>query len=396
MVKQLSITTQPDLDQFCQDLGDSPWVAFDTEFVSEDRYRPELCLLQVATPDVIAVVDPLTVTSTQPFWDHIAKTSQTVIVHAGREEIRFAYRFTEQPIANLFDVQLAAGLVGMDYPASYANLIHHYLGKTLDKGETRTDWRRRPLSEHQIEYAMQDVADLGRLHEVMLRKLNKLKRLQWLREEVENLQQAVMEAEIQESWRRVSGGSTLPPRQAAVLRELWRWREQQAKQADVPARRVLRDDLLVELARRGTDDVRRIRSLRGMERRNLASQYEEMSQAIRRAMSMEEEQLPSRGHGQRRIQAPLLTQFLGTAVACVSRQQRIAPSIVGNSDDIRDLLSYELAGRKGMPLPSLLQGWRADVIGRSFQDLLSGRLAMRIASIHDDQPLELFELEDED
>jgi ribonuclease D len=388
MTLHTTIKTARDFARYCDDLRQAPLIAFDTEFVSEDRFRPQLCLLQVATPESAVVIDPLAVSDVGEFWELVANFNGPVIVHAGREEIRFCYRASGRKVANLFDVQLAAGFIGMDYPASYGNLIHRYLGQVLDKGETRTDWRRRPLTEHQLDYALQDVTHLPSLYELLRERLERRQRLEWLYEEVDELQTAVMQAEAQESWRRVPGGSTLPPRQSAVLRELWRWRENEARQADIPARRVLRDDLLIELAKRGTDDVRRIRSLRGMERRTLGAQYEAIAEAIRRALELPESELPRRVFGERRSQAPLLTQFVGTAIACISRQHHLAPAIVGNAEDVRDLLAYEQSGRKGHELPHLLRGWRGEVIGNRVRELLAGKLAIRIADAGDELPVE--------
>jgi ribonuclease D len=388
MTSHHTIKTPRELTRYCEELRQSPLIAFDTEFVSEDRFRPQLCLLQIATPDSAAVVDPLAVEEVQEFWSLVADFSGPVIVHAGREEIRFCYRACGRKVAHLFDVQLAAGFIGMDYPASYGNLIHRYLGRVLDKGETRTDWRRRPLSEHQLAYALQDVTYLPELYQLLRERLEQRQRLDWLLEEVDELQNAVMQAEEQETWRRVPGGSTLPPRPAAVLRELWRWRENEARQADVPAKRILRDDLLIELAKRGTDDVRRIRSLRGMERRSLDSQYDSIANAIRRALDLPDAELPRRVYGERRAQSPLLTQFLGTAIACISRQHHLAPAIVGNAEDVRDLLAYELSGRQVGDVPHLLRGWRGDVIGDRVRELLDGQLAIRIADLSDELPVE--------
>lgn len=389
-----SITTREQLDAFCERLSREPLVAFDTEFVSEDRYRPQLCLLQVAAGDMLAIIDPIEIGSTQPFWDLISSPGRTVVVHAGREEARFCIRFTGKPIAGCFDVQLAAGFVGMEYPSSLGNLVNRIVGKTLGKGETRTDWRRRPLTKGQLDYAIQDVTDLKILYDTLEAKVRKLDRRTWVDEELASIQQAVMDGETKESWTRVSGSSNLPPRQLAIVRELWRWREGRAKTIDMPARRVLRDDLLVELARRGSDDVACIKNIRGMERRNLQPHYDDIADAIGVALDLDNSELPKRASGERRAKSPMLSQFLSTAMACVSRTHRVAPAIVGNSDDVRELLSYELNGAKGSHTPALMQGWRGEVVGKSFRDVIEGKLAIRVSDRHADQPLEFIEIDD--
>src|SRR5690606_1360923 len=147
--------THSHLVEFCDKISSESAIGFDTEFVSEDRYRPELCLVQVAAGEHLAIIDPYPVGDTQPFWDLLATPGRTVIAHAAREEIRFAYRFTGKPIAGLFDTQLAAGFVGIEYPASLGTLVQRLVGTTLAKGETRTNWRHRPLTRDQLAYALQ-------------------------------------------------------------------------------------------------------------------------------------------------------------------------------------------------------------------------------------------------
>ena len=141
------IDTAAALQNLCSRLEQKSCIAFDTEFVSEDRYRPQLCLIQVAAEEIVAIIDPFAIERAEPFWELLATPGRTVLAHAAREEIRFCYRYTGKKIAGLFDTQLAAGFIGQEFPASLANLVQRLLGKTLPKGETRTNWRTRPLSE---------------------------------------------------------------------------------------------------------------------------------------------------------------------------------------------------------------------------------------------------------
>lgn len=387
-----SINTAAQLDALCQDLANCETIGFDTEFVSEDSYRPELCLIQVAGGDTLAVIDPYAVGDTTPFWELLAEPGRTVIAHAAREECRFCYRFTGRPIAGLFDTQLAAGFVGMEYPASLGTLVHRLVGKTLPKGETRTDWRHRPLTEDQLIYALHDVTDLEEMCTKLTKMVVKLGRQSWVEEEVEVFQQKVILAETKENWRRVSGSSGLKPRQLETIRQLWRWRDERARQLDQIPKRVMRDDLMVELARRGSPDVGKIRSIRGLERRNYRDQYEAISAAIQRSLDVPDADLPRRGKGQRRVVSPMLSQFLSTSIACISRQHQLSPSIVGNADNVRELLGHELDPHPGDPLPALMQGWRGEIVGTSFGKLLRGELAIRVADVTETQPLEFIEV----
>ncbi len=386
-----SINTVDELKQFCDEIAACPVIGFDTEFVSEDSYRPQLCLIQVAAGDRLAIIDPMHVEQTEPFWELLTEPGKTIIAHAAREESRFCFRFTGKPIAGLFDTQLAAGFVGMEYPASLGTLVQRLVNKTLPKGETRTNWSRRPLTSDQITYALHDVTDLLEMYRQLNLMVEKLKREDWLEEESAIFQQKVIDAETRENWRRVSGSSGLNPRQLESVRQLWLWREHRAKETDRLPRRVLRDDLIVELAKRGMTDERKIKSIRGMERRGFNDHYADIAAAIQTALDTPDEDLPRRPRGSRRVVSPMLSQFLSTSIACISRQHKLAPPIVGNADDVRELLGYELDRRENDAVPSLLKGWRGEIVGKTFRRLLAGELAIRVADVKETQPLEFIE-----
>ncbi len=390
-LKYESILSTEQLEQFCREIARFPVIAFDTEFVSEDRYRPELCLVQVAAGDHLAIIDPYPVENTSVFWDLISTPGRVILAHAAREESRFCYRFTGKPIAGLFDTQLAAGFVGMEYPASLGTLVQRLVGRTLPKGETRTNWRHRPLSADQLEYALHDVTDLETMYKKLSSSVREMGREAWVEEETANRQQDVIDAENRENWRRVSGASGLNPRQLETIRQIWLWREELAKSTDQLPKRVMRDDLIVELAKRGSSDAKKLRHIRGLERRSYVDHYEEIADAIRIALETPDDELPRRPKGSRKSVSPMLSQFLSTSIACISRQQKLAPPIVGNADDVRELLGYELDHDDNDPLPSLLQGWRGDIVGKSFRRLLAGDLAIRIADVTEEQPLEFIE-----
>ncbi len=391
-----SITAIDELTRFCDELSDSPVIAFDTEFVSEDRYQPQLCLIQVAAADRLAIIDPLRMNTTKPFWDLLVQPNRTVVAHAAREESRFCFRYTERPIEGLFDTQLAAGFSGLEFPISLGNLVNKMTGKTLKKGESRTNWRHRPLTADQIQYALQDVTDLQEIYARQVEALEKLDRRQWLDEETQIRQQKLIQQETSENWRRVSGCAGMTPRQLEIVRHLWRWREKRASSLDRPSRRVMRDDLIVELAKRGSSDVRKIRGIRGMDWRGYSGQYDDIAAAIKAALKVDDADLPRRSRRTRAVISPMLSQFLSTSMACISRQNKLAPSIVGNADDVKDVLAHELDRRDGDGIPALLQGWRGEIVGKTFQKLLSGQAAIRVANVRKEQPLEFIDLPNSD
>jgi ribonuclease D len=283
-------------------------------------------------------------------------------------------------------VQIAAGLVGGEFPAGYGSLLGRLLSISAQKGETRTDWRRRPLSRQQLEYAIDDVRYLAPLRDKLIEKITKLGRLSWLDAEMKAFEAEVQASRTRERWRRVSGISGLSPRSLAVAREVWRWRESEAQRRDVPARLVLRDDLLVELAKRRTADPRQIRAVRGMERSELQRALPKIAEHIQLALDLPQNDLP---YSQRREvpnQINVLGQFLSTALTSLCRSMELAPALVGTASDVRDLIAFRL-GFVEDEIPVLAQGWRAEVVGTLIDDLLSGKLSIRITDPLSDHPL---------
>ncbi len=385
------ITTDRQLARLSQAIADAQTVALDTEFVSEHTYRPQLCLVQLAVDGRAAIVDPLEVQDLEPLWRALVEGRHQTIVHAGREEIVFSLNATGAVPADLFDVQIAAGLIGLEYPAGYGTLVQKLLNQSPPKGETRTDWRRRPLSEQQLQYALSDVAYLEPMRDQLATRLDQLQRLPWLAEEMQRWVEQVRAGQGAERWQRVSGIANLSPRIKAIVRELWRWREGESERRNMPPRRVLRDDLLVELARRQTTDPKRIRAVRGMDRADLRRAYDQLADCIRRGQQVPDRDLPQK---LRRRQLPpqitTLGQFLASALGSLCHAANLAPSIVGNPTDVRDLIAYRLGYfHQHDPPPALTVGWRAQVIGSALDDLLAGKLAIRITDPAGEEPLAL-------
>ena len=292
-----------------------------------------------------------------------------------------------RPAAGLFDVQIAAGLAGIEYPAGYSTLISRLLGGTANKEETRTDWRRRPLSQRQIEYALDDIRHLPAIRDILHERLEDLGRLGWLEAEMASWQEEIQWSLSQERWRRVSGNSGLTTRCLAIVRELWRWREAEAERRDCPARRVLRDDLLIELAKRQTADLKRILAVRGLERGDLKRQLPKIAEAIERGLTLAVNDLPPSMRHDSTPQLSVLGQFLFSALGSICRRTELAPGLVGTPNDVRELIAYR-AGRIHCARPPLLaRGWRAEVVGQVFDDLLAGRLSIRIDDPASESPL---------
>jgi ribonuclease D len=388
-VSHTSITSQAQLAQFCRHLARADRIAFDTEFVSEDTYRPELCLVQVATEEELAVIDPYQVKNLGEFWQAVASGKHTTVIHAAREEVNFSLASCDQPPARLFDTQLAAGFCSTEYPSSYGSVVTKFLDQKPGKGEQRTDWRRRPLSEHQIEYALEDVRYLLPLQTELDRQMKKSGRLGWFEEETDAWLQDVCEARTRERWRKVSGIGNLPGRSLAIVRELWRWREQEAERRDMPPRRVLRDDLIVELAKRKSDKPERIRAIRGLQRTKNRQLIDELAECIRQGLEAPLDEVTRRHREAMPSQLNLLGQFLAPALASICRSANVATSLVGTASDVRDLIAYrlEFGDTDQREAPCLARGWRADLVGHLIEELLAGKKSIRIEDPESEHPL---------
>lgn len=383
------ITTAEQLRHYCRKLSRAKTIAFDTEFVSEHTYRPVLCLIQVAADGEMAVIDPVTIDDVTPFWEVVAAPGHETIVHAGRGEMEFCWLAVGKWPEKLIDVQLAAALVGAEYPAGLSTLISKFLGKTSSKHETRTDWQRRPLSKRQVEYALNDAIHLQPIRDVIVEKLKELDRFPWLDEEMTTWRETIERSMSHERWRRLSGNSGLDARGLAIIRELYHWRDAEAQRRNQPVRRILRDDLIIELAKRGSADVARIRAVRGLERGDLQRRLGELAEAIQRGLDLPEEECPARVPREQVPELSVLGQFLFAALGSKCREVHLAPNLVGTPNDIRDWIAHRMGRSRSKTgaVPQLAHGWRAEFVGRLFDDLLAGKLSIHVGNPKSDHPL---------
>lgn len=361
----------------------------DTEFVSEDTFRPELCLIQVATEDQLAVIDPYEVGDLREFWETLADGQHTTIVHAAREEVNFALSACDRPPANLFDTQLAAGFCSTEYPSSYGSVVSKFLDRSPSKGEQRTDWRRRPLTKAQVQYALEDVRYLLPLYDTLQKQLAEGQRSEWLSEETANWLVQVRDARERPRWRKVSGIGNLTTRSLAIVREIWMWRQAEAERRDLPPRRVLRDDLIVELAKRKSDQPEKIRAIRGMTHTANRQVIDQLAACIRRGLEASLEEFTHRRRDPLPPQLNLLGQFLSPALTSICRSANVATSLAGTASDVRDLIAYRLnfGAASDREPPLLASGWRADLVGHLIEDLLAGAKSIRIDDPTSEHPL---------
>jgi ribonuclease D len=370
----------------CAYLATQPVIGMDTEFVGEETYHPNLCLVQVATPDRLILIDPFEAGPLGEFWKLLLDPARVVVVHAGREEVRLCRQGIGAVPANLFDLQIAAGLVGMTYPLGHGPLVNQLLGVRLSKAETLTEWRRRPLTDDQIRYAYDDVRYLLPCYAKIAGRLEKQGRSDWAREEFGRLCNAASPEDpaLEERWRRLKGIGSLDRRKLAVVRALYEWREGRAAELNRPARTIVRDDLLVEIARRSPTKARDLQVVRGLQTRDLDAIV---------AIVLEAKELPVEHHPaafDREQDPPQLATIAGVVIAvftdlCTRRQ--LAPNLVASNNDLRILVRARLAGEALPDDIPLTGGWRAAHILPEVQAVLEGRRSVRIADLQAETPL---------
>lgn len=374
------IVSRPDeLAACCAYLAGCPALGLDTEFVGEDSYHPRLCLVQVATPEKLFLIDPLSAGPLDEFWKLIIDPTRLVIVHAGREEVRLCRLWAGHPPGNLFDLQIAAGLIGLSYPMGHGNLVGSLLRLYLAKGETLTEWRDRPLTKSQIRYAFDDVRHLMALWARLRQRLEELGRLEWAAEEFARLKKTSLATpEETEKFRKLRGLGALDRRRLAVVRDLYAWREERAEQANRPARTIVRDDLLVEIARRNPTRERDLEVVRGLAKREVPG----IIDVVNRTRTLTLEECPvAAEREQDPPQVQMVTSILTALLGDWCARHQVSPSLAYSNQDVKVLVR---ARQTGQPLPeesALTRGWRAAHLLPEVLAMLDGKRTLRIADL---------------
>jgi ribonuclease D len=384
------ITTASGLEELVAHLRACGRFAFDTEFVSEETYEPVLCLVQVATRERLAAVDALALRDLTSFWGVVNDPAVEVVMHAASEDLRICRFQTGKVPRRVFDVQIAAGLVGYGYPLSLGNLMAQTVRVAVAGGETRTDWRRRPLSAPQLRYALDDVRYLLDVADLLATQLAEWGRTSWAESEFAEFVAAIQNRVEEERWRRLPGLHQLSRRGLEIARRLAEWRFDEARRTNRPLRQLLRDDLLVAIAKRQPATRRDLEALRDFNRPHLLNKSGEILSVIAEAQAVAPEELPE--PADRHEEGPGLTMvvsLLAAALAHCCAQHKVASGLVGTVSDLKSLARWHGQGQPNAQRPALVEGWRRAVCGATLLDVLSGRAALRVVDPQSDVPVAL-------
>ena len=370
------ITKSDDLSKLVDRLSTHPFIAVDTEFMRENTYWPELCLLQVASSEEAAAIDPNADLDLTPILDLMVENKDVLkVFHAGGQDLEIVHNLTGKVPTPLFDTQIAAMALGHGEQIGYSNLIESLLGHSLDKGARFTDWSRRPLDKRQIDYAIADVTHLATIFPRMVDKLRKNGRGAWLDEEMERLADPSSFAfDPQDAWKRLK----LPSRNPAVLgrlKALAAWRENEARGKNLPRGRILKDDTMGELAvhpPKTQEELGQVRGLSsGWRSNDIGSR---LMAALASAKPLGPDELPDREPRRPGLtkEGALVSDLLKLLLKIRSKEAGVASKLIARADELEALAA---GVRNGL---NILSGWRLEEFGRDAVDLVEGRIGFAI------------------
>jgi len=365
------ISNQPSLLALAEELRTLGRFGYDTEFIGEQTYYPHICLIQIGTPQFIALIDPLEEIDLTPLWQLIADPDVETVVHAGQQDLEPVPRLIDKPPANIFDVQIAAGFVGLQYPSSLSRLVKDLLHVDLGLGAKFSQWDTRPLTAMQKEYAANDVRYLPLIHTRLIEQLEACGNLAWCREECATLcDRSLYEFDAGAQRRRMKGIDTLSAHEDAALRRLLLWRDETAREYDAPPRALVGDAVLMTLARSLPRDQAALHQIRGLPRPIKKRHGQELIDLINEALEQptaQKAQSPlanvNRRYDRERAEINRLWEIVREKAVARS----IDPALVTSKKELGRLVRIMMYAQDRSPghTPSLRfdEGWRKELLG---------------------------------
>lgn len=372
MTQQRMITTNAELAKLVTDLSPSDYIAVDTEFLREKTYHAHLCLIQLATDDVVAAVDPLAKDiDLTPLLALLLEPQRLKVFHAGKQDLEIFFQLTGNVIEPFFDTQIAAMALGLGHQIGFANLVQHLVGKNLSKGQQMTNWERRPLTDAQIGYALDDVIYLRPVFKQIRQQLEQKGRNDWLQEEEQRLKDSIIQTPSEDKlWRsiRIRDKS---PRTLTALKELAVWRDTLAREVNKPRSMLLRDEAMATLAHARPMTLDEITNLRGIPHEILHKYGSEILQIFDKVNALPKEaliKLPNRAPADEVDSA--VSALAGLYLRHVASEANVTPNLIASTDELEAFL-------QGNPSP-LSEGWRYALVGSALKRLMDGKIALSL------------------
>ncbi len=375
------IESSEPLRRLCAQARTEGRLAIDLEFIRENTYAPQLALIQIAVRDTCAIVDPLTVDDLSPLVEVLTNTDVLKVLHAAGQDVEVLHWHTGKLTQPIFDTQIAASIAGLGEQLSYGRLVDALLGVSLTKGESYSDWLRRPLLPAQIKYALDDVRYLLPMHDRLSKRLDTMGRAAWAADECRKFTApALYERDPRTLYRRIRNGKNLPSQGLAILRELAAWRDDEARQRNRPAGRVLSNEILVDLARRAPQTRDDLQRLRGLPQRELERSADALLTVVQRGLEVPEEDQPQPENRDHRLtpSEELIVKFLDTSLKALCQREKLPASFIANRNDLETLVRRYRKDRLPTEGSLVLEGWRGELVGRELLAVLEGRLSLHL------------------
>jgi len=364
------------LTELCDRIRQASWIALDTEFLREKTYYPIFCLLQIATPEWVVCVDPIALADEEmtELFEVIQNPDIIKVLHSCRQDLEIFFQLTGQLTAPVFDTQIAAPLLGFQENPGYAMLVSNLLNVNLAKTHTRTDWTVRPLSEEQIKYAADDVIYLCKVYQMMIQKLEELGRLDWLDKDFELLKNPELyQLSPVNAWKKVKGKNRLTGKQLSIIQGLSQWREQTAQAENRPKNWLIRDDLLLELAKLQPETVNELGNVRSINERTVKRYGKIICQIIAEYKEQPPLAMDAKKVNKKSQKQEAIVDILTALVRLRSDENSLNPTILANRKDLEGLV----LGDNDSPV---LQGWRYSMVGKELQGFLQGEFTLTLDS----------------
>ena len=378
MADGLYISSQDDLEDFIACNAHCKYLAIDTEFMREKTYRPQLCLLQLATDNDVVLIDPFEVMDLSGLSTLFLNSDIMKIVHSGRQDIEILYFEIGVMPWPIFDTQIAAALLGYSQQIGYGPLVQAECGVALDKLDSFSEWGQRPLSDSQLQYAANDVIYLPKVYRNLSQRLTERNRLSWLEGDFRELVNPMRYIpNPRERYKKLKKGNQLNRHQLCAAREVAAWREERAEALDIPRKWVLSDEQIVEACKRETRSIDQLFLIRGMREKLSTEDARVVVKLIRTGLETPKDQwpqVPRKTKNERNVDNEV--DLMMALVRKRAKENNIAFQTLANHDSLQAIARGH---REGV---DLLEGWRYDMIGHELLDLLDGKISLSIADHH--------------
>jgi len=361
------------LARFCAGLAAASYCVIDTEFIRESTYYPELALIQIASGDRLACIDPLAISEFSPLAGLLVKESLLKVFHSSSQDLEILYQKFGRVPTPVFDTQLAAAVLGYNQQISYADLVQQITGVELEKKHTRANWTRRPLSQEELDYAMDDVRYLMTVYETLNEKLESTRRYNWMEKDLIAMSDPVnYQVDMAQLWKRLKGVQRLKGVKLQIASELVQWREELAQRQDRPRRWIVKDEVIVEIARQAPDDIASLSRIRDLSDKTVRRHGDKLLQIIAHAAQVDATQWPRHDKLNNLSKQQLaLGDCLMALCRVIADQNQVALATLATRKDIDNLLLNQKSSR-------LTQGWRFTMAGEQLLEFIHGQSSISV------------------